>query len=178
MARIAKELGVPPAIIGRMVVTPPSDMVWLSPQELQSMGVSMIGKPDQLAQPQTPNIQQLPPGEPKDIAPTAKASAPSWDELTRKVAALSASQNNGKPKFFRVCQPEVGACITGISYRDKNNTDMAIKVVKDAKEVLISREVCSFNEMGDVRLCYYWDKNTSHRDMQNAKGEWHKVSDD
>jgi hypothetical protein len=48
MAKIAKELGVPPAIIGRMVVTAPSDMVWLSPADLQSMGTSMVGKPSQL----------------------------------------------------------------------------------------------------------------------------------
>ena len=47
MAKIAKELGVPPAIIGRMVVTSPQDMVWLSPQELQSMGVTMMGRPSQ-----------------------------------------------------------------------------------------------------------------------------------
>jgi hypothetical protein len=49
MAKVAKELGVPPAIIGRMVVTPPNEMVWLSPQELQSMGVTMVGKPAQTA---------------------------------------------------------------------------------------------------------------------------------
>jgi hypothetical protein len=34
MARIVKELGVPPSIIGKMVVTPPSDMVWLNPDDL------------------------------------------------------------------------------------------------------------------------------------------------
>src|SRR6202023_964804 len=48
MARLAKDLGVPPAIIGRMVVTPPAEMVWLSPADLQSMGTTMIGKPPQL----------------------------------------------------------------------------------------------------------------------------------
>jgi hypothetical protein len=51
MARIAKDLGVPPAIIGRMVVTPPSEMVWLSPSDFQSMGTSMVGKPDQSLHP-------------------------------------------------------------------------------------------------------------------------------
>ena len=47
MARFVKELGVPPAIIGRMVVTPPDDMVWLSPNDLRSMGVVMQGVPRQ-----------------------------------------------------------------------------------------------------------------------------------
>lgn len=49
MARVAKDLGVPSSIIGRMVVTPPSDMVWLSPGDLQSMGTTMVGKPVQIA---------------------------------------------------------------------------------------------------------------------------------
>lgn len=62
MARIAKELSVPSSIIGRMVVTPPSEMMWLSSTDLQSMGTTMVGKPIQT----TPNaavrptIQQLP----------------------------------------------------------------------------------------------------------------------
>src|ERR1700730_3857825 len=43
MARVAKELGVPSAIIGRMVVTRPNEMVWLSAADLQSMGTSMVG---------------------------------------------------------------------------------------------------------------------------------------
>lgn len=47
MARAAKDLGVPAAIIGRMVVTPPNEMVWLTPQDLLSMGTTMIGKPAQ-----------------------------------------------------------------------------------------------------------------------------------
>jgi hypothetical protein len=45
MARAANELGVPAAIVGRMVVTPPNEMVWLTPQDLQSMGTTMVGKP-------------------------------------------------------------------------------------------------------------------------------------
>jgi hypothetical protein len=44
MARVVKELGVPPSIIGKMVVTPPDDIVWLTPDELQSMGTTMIGE--------------------------------------------------------------------------------------------------------------------------------------
>jgi hypothetical protein len=61
---------------------------------------------------------------------------------------------------------------------DKNGTDMAIKVIKDAREVLIAREICSFNSSNDIRFCADWDKGTTHRDMQNVKGEWYKISDD
>lgn len=179
MARVAKELGVPPAIIGRMVVTPPAQMVWLSPADLQSMGTTMVGKPSQIPTRPEVNIQQLPPGEPTNIAPKAKASTSnSWSELVDAASAASARQNGGTQKYFRVCQPEMKVCISGISYRDKNGTDMAIKVVKDMNDTLVSREVCSFNEPGDIRLCFDWDKHTSHRDMQNAKGEWYKVADE
>jgi hypothetical protein len=179
MARVAKDLGVPPAIIGRMVVTPPAEMVWLSPTDLQSMGTTMIGKPSQIPTQPEANIQQLPPGDPTNITPNTKASTSnSWAGFVETVAATSASQNGGKPNYFRVCQPELKVCNSGISYRDKNGKDMAIKTVKDMNDTVIIREVCSFNDMGDIRLCFDWDRNTTHRDMKNAKGEWYKVADE
>jgi hypothetical protein len=48
MARVVKELGVPPGIIGQMVVTPPDQMVWLSPDDLRSMGTTMTGRAEQV----------------------------------------------------------------------------------------------------------------------------------
>ena len=48
MARAAKELGVPPAVLGKMVTTPPSQIVWLSPEDLCSMGAKYTGRPIQL----------------------------------------------------------------------------------------------------------------------------------
>ena len=180
MARFAKELGVPAAIIGRMVVTPPNEMVWLSPSDLQSMGATMVGKPSQIpASPQATNTQQLPPGNPTNIAPNSKASAPpNWNDFVDVVTATSASQNNGRPRYFRSCQPELKVCNSGIAYRDEKGADMAIKVVKDMKEAVISREICSFNAPGDIRVCFDWDKTTIHRDMKDAKGDWYKVADD
>jgi hypothetical protein len=38
MGRIAKQLGVPESIIGKMVITRPDQIVWLLPSDLQSMG--------------------------------------------------------------------------------------------------------------------------------------------
>jgi Sel1 repeat len=45
MARIVKELGVPASIIGKMVVTPPEELVWLTPDDLRSMGAVLTGRP-------------------------------------------------------------------------------------------------------------------------------------
>lgn len=180
MARVAKELGVPAAIIGRMVVTPPNEMVWLSPADLQSMGTTMVGKPSQISNPPlSTNIQQLPTGVPTDLSPKATASVrPTWNDMVDRATSTSANQNNGKPKYFRVCQPENKTCSTGISYKASDGTDMIVKVTKDVKDNIISRESCSFNVTNDIRVCVDWDKVTMHRDMQNGKGEWYKVSDD
>jgi hypothetical protein len=150
----------------------------------ESSGFAIYGhhngsKPSQIPTQPEASTQQLPAGEPSSIAPTAKASTPpSWSDFVEAVTATSARQNGGKPDYFRVCQPELKVCNTGISYRDKNGRDMAIKVVKDMNDTLLTREICSFNEMGDIRLCTDWDKNTTHRDMKNAKGEWYKVADE
>jgi hypothetical protein len=181
MARVAKELGVPAAIIGRMVVTPPNEMVWLSPADLQSMGTTMVGKPSQIPTPPlSSNTQQLPTGVPTDLSPKATATArvPTWNDMVDQATSRSASQNNGTPKYFRLCQPETKTCNTGIFFKANDGTDMIIKVTKDMKENIVSRESCTFNVTSDIRLCVDWDKQTMHRDMKNTSGEWYKVSDD
>jgi hypothetical protein len=177
MARIARELGVPAAIIGRMVVTPPNEMVWLSPADLQSMGTTMVGKPSQVPPPNA-GVSQLPPGSPTDLSPKTKASAaPTWDEILEKAVARSAKQNNGEPKYFRFCQPETKTCSTGVTAKDNDGADVILKVTKDARDNVLRREMCTFNETGDIRVCLDWDRNTKHRDMQNAKGDWYQVDD-
>ena len=184
MARIAKELGVPAAIIGRMVVTPPSEVVWLSPQDLQSMGVTMVGKPMQTKQPEYPGpvVQQLP-GPPTSLAPEnvpqAKASLPSsWNDLVEKAVTLSASQNSGKPVVNRFCQPELKTCTIAISFDLKNGKSGFVKTTEDMNGKTIRRESCQFNEFKDVRTCLNWDDGTSHRDMKNAKGDWYQIADE
>ncbi len=42
MARQAAEFGVPPAIIGKMVTTPPGDVTWLNKQDLAAMNTTML----------------------------------------------------------------------------------------------------------------------------------------
>jgi hypothetical protein len=51
MARILKDLGVPPGIIGKMVVTPPSEIVWLTREDLQSMGTTVVASADRTPPP-------------------------------------------------------------------------------------------------------------------------------
>jgi hypothetical protein len=60
MARVVKELGVPEGIIEKMVVTRASEIAWLSPNDLRSMGVAMNAKPDQMVLDQSTAPMQLP----------------------------------------------------------------------------------------------------------------------
>lgn len=185
MAKVARELGVPDSIIGRMVVTPPSDMVWLSPPDIQSMGTTMVGKPSQL-QPEvsrTDHPQQLPPGDPVSLAPNSTATVSqndhlTWNDFVDAVAKISAKQNSGTPRYFRGCQPDLKVCITGVTFRNKDNKEMAAKVVQDMNEKILTREVCELNVTSDIRFCTDWDRGTTHRDMKDIQGEWHQIAND
>lgn len=186
MAKIAKELGVPSAIIGRMVVTSPQDMVWLSPQELQSMGVTMMGRPIQ-SSPPVANLQQTPPDAPMSLSPsgsgvtasrTAKPdTAPTWAEIVNKAMDRSASQNNGKALFHRSCQPQLKVCNIGLSYVDNQGKVAFLKTIEDMNGKVIVREACTLNDFKDVRICVDWDTGISHRDMKDSSGTWSKVAD-
>src|SRR4051812_25471268 len=105
MARVVRELGVPSGIVGKMVVTPPTDMVWLTIDDLQSMNVTMLGKPMQ-----SPPDQQVMDRLPQVITPKNQASAPpnsplTWDQFLAGAIEISKEQNNGKARFARSCQP-------------------------------------------------------------------------
>ena len=197
MAKIAKDLGVPPAIIGRMVVTPPSEMVWLTPQDLQSMGVTMVGKPAQTAQTgpmadlqQTPSsgapTSILPPGTyatiPQTGGPPGVTGRPpgvmAWEQMVDLAMQRSSSQNNGKPLLTRFCQPEERICIIGLTFINNEGRVSFLKTVENANGKIIAREACTLNEFKDVRTCLDWDSGSSRRDMQNSKGDWIKVSDE
>ena len=89
MARAVKELGTPPAVIGKMVVTPPSEIVWLTPNELRSMGAVMTGKPRQTVPQEQQSALQLPPSSSSPQAQLEEKRL-SWKEVVEKSAALSA----------------------------------------------------------------------------------------
>lgn len=49
MARIAGTFGVPPGIVRRIIITRPTDIAWLSADDLRAMGTIMTGRPKQIA---------------------------------------------------------------------------------------------------------------------------------
>lgn len=173
MARICKDLGVPSNIIGKMVVTPPSQMVWLAPNDLRSMGTSMLGKPSQTA-PQASTDTQLP----AQIAPDtqAKKEELSWKNLVAGAVKISSEQNRGSPNVLRSCQPEMKICNMGIYFKGKDGKEVLIRKTEDLKGQMVSRDVCTFNEFKDVRTCVNWDSGKVQTDMKNAQGQWIQVN--
>lgn len=186
MARAAQDLGVPAAIIGRMVVTPPNEMVWLTPQDLLSMGTTMVGKPTQTVSPRaaaTANPasppQQTQAGDPVQLRPQTKsAEAPTWSEFVNKAIKRSAAQNNGKPDYSRRCQPEFKTCYDAIVVVGSDGKITSVKVTKDMNDKILRREVCTFNDSLDIRKCFDWDDGTTHRDMKDSDGKWYQVQGD
>jgi hypothetical protein len=97
MARKARAFGVPPDVIGRMVTTEPSDMAWLTADELREMDVRPIGaaQPDIpaspperiLNQPKRVALATRSPLERQGAAPTGGTNEP-WDGITYRPAQL------------------------------------------------------------------------------------------
>jgi hypothetical protein len=176
VARIIKELGVPPSIIGKMVITPPDEMVWLTPDDLRSMGTTMTGQPAQVRElPSNSLSSQLRPPE-KSATPNSTPPQ-SWEKILDRAIELSEQQNGGTPDISRLCQPEFKECINALAFKGKDGTDMIMKVTEDMNGKMLRRELCSFNSYGDIRTCVDWDKNESHRSMKNKNGDWYKVDD-
>jgi hypothetical protein len=198
MARVIKQLGVPAGIIGKMVVTPPDQMVWLSPADLRSMGTTLLGKPAQVP-PEPPSAR----GQPLDLSPQSQAritpsqtapvgqvpqqrtttdteqgkKPPDWETLVKVAVQLSLEQNNGKLKNVRTCQPEFKICIDGLPFRGKDGVDYMIRREEDMNGKTLRRELCSFNSDFDVRRCIDWDSGAVRRDMKDGDGRWQKIAD-
>jgi hypothetical protein len=190
MARALKELGVPEAILGKMVVTPPSSMVWLTPDDLRSIGTTMTGKPSQTpSEPPTGQVpNQLPSAAqaPVQLDPSNNAtlssqipqsSKKSWDELVKGASAFSRQQNGGSIQANRACQPELRICTMAIFFNDDDGSRMMIRRTENADGKLISRDVCSFNKFKDVRTCVDYDSGKATREMQNERKEWVVIED-
>ena len=184
MAGFAKDLGVPSAIIGRMVMTPPKQIVWLNSQDLQSMGVTVAETPMQKRQIPTDGrpTQQIPEefASPATLTPQARAgstSAPSWNEFIDKVAKISAEQNGGgNATVSRLCQPEFKNCVLGLTYLLKDGRQGLAVVIQDLNGKTMRREVCELNNSNNVRNCIDWDSGAKHRDEKSAKGDWVQIA--
>jgi hypothetical protein len=181
MARFARELGVPSAIIARMLSTPSKQIGWLNPQDLRSMGVS-AGNPVQtrLMPAGAPSVQQIPEDSRSlaTLTPQPKASRPSWTEFIDKTIALSAEQNKGSAVLSRLCKPELKMCVLAVAYSLKDGRQGLATVFQGVDGSITRREVCESNVSNDARDCIDWDTGAKYRDLKNTKGDWVQLSND
>lgn len=75
MARTVSEMGVPDAIVGRMIRTPPGGISWLSEAELVSMGAINLGAESGAAKP-PPMASSTPPVVPSPTPPAVALAQP------------------------------------------------------------------------------------------------------
>ena len=188
MAKIVKELGVPPAIIGQMVVTPPNQIVWLQPADLQSMGVTMTGAPRQPGQITPPPVvpqQTVPDGSPPStplglIGGLVSSVPPSrnelWGQLVKKTITQASYINPGASPLSRVCQPEYKSCVTAVFGKSDNGKPLMVRVTENIDGQMIARDVCTFNDFSDIRQCMNWDTGATTREMKDAAGRWSSVT--
>lgn len=169
-ARFAQDLGVPAAIIGKMVVTPASQMLWLTPDDLRSMGVVMTGRPVDRASaddgfptpPTTPRGRRAAADRPFD--------AMGWEELVGFAIRRSSEQHGGAPQVVRGCDPK-RQC-SAILFSDDDKGDMMVRRTEDRRGQVVERSLCQLNAFGDVRTCYVWDSTEVRTEMKNGNGVW------
>lgn len=186
MARVSKELGVPDIIIGKMVVTPPDQIIWLNPNELRAMGAKMTGKPAQVAAEVKPEANQpLPLQQRNQVLGQPQAnlqqSAPpparvAWKDYIESAMVISANQNGGRANVVRSCQPEIRRCNTAVWFTHKGKETIA-RISENADGKVIERDICEFNAFKDVRTCIDWDTGASSKEMKNEAGIWKQVSE-
>jgi hypothetical protein len=116
---------------------------------------------------------------PTDNATTSPSSQPrTWKSVVEAAISISSSQNGGEPRLGRSCQPEFKICTTAIFFVDKDRKEMMIKATENLTGQQIRREICTFNDFKDVRMCLDFDDGTTRRDMKNSSGDWYKVADE
>lgn len=106
MARKARAFGVPPDIIGRMVTTGPSDMAWLTADELREMDVRQIGATQREIPAPAPEptfdqskvaLTKPSPLQTKGAAPADGTNEP-WDGITYRPARLRPGAQSTDPE--------------------------------------------------------------------------------
>jgi hypothetical protein len=175
MARIVNQLGVPSGIVGKMVLTRPDQMVWLVPDDLRSMNVTLTGKPNQLAAPPVVNApQQITPPDTQ-----AKKSEPTWKEIVGAAVVRARRQRGpGANIVSRNCQPEYKICTNAIFFENNDGVDTMVQTVENLDGKIVRRQICEFNKHSDIRSCFNWDTGQKHRDMKGSDGKWTRVSND
>jgi hypothetical protein len=69
-------------------------------------------------------------------------------------------------------------CSTFVVLKANDGTDLMVRGAEDPNGNLVRRDICRFNQFGDVRVCTDWDTGTTSREMKDGSGNWYKVGNE
>jgi hypothetical protein len=166
MARLVSGVAnVPHSVVGRMVLTPPDQMAWLTPDELRSMNVTLTSKPPQPAA----GVERSPARTTAPPDGVAKPGGESWPEFAAKVEARSREQL-GPNYRTRKCDQKLGLCIVSFGYRSDDGTLTVVQIFEYPDGRIQDRLVCKNNAKDDNRTCTSWDTGKKIRHVKTADG--------
>ncbi|MBX9840493.1 MAG: hypothetical protein K2Z80_01665 [Xanthobacteraceae bacterium] len=163
-ARTVGEFGVPPVVVGKLVLTPPDQMAWLSPDELRSMNVTIAGS---LRRP-------LPVAPPLPAAtPAVKPDGISWSQYVAAAAELS--RRRLPDTLGDACNLYTMLCSRSFKFIDKDELRVEVTTVEKLNGNVVRREVCTFGRDSPVRSCFDWDTLETSHAVQGNDGQWKSV---
>jgi hypothetical protein len=165
MARwAAKELSIPSDIIGKMVMTPPSAVIWLSNAELASMGAQIRDRshPNRIS------------SDPEAVA--SRASSQGWPEILGSAVELSRVQNGGVVRSSRLCSPSTGACELSVAFQRADGRSEIVRTIQDRSGQTVSRAYCTFEPSGNLRHCMDFDTKRRSEEQKGLDGQWTGVN--
>ena len=150
-ARVVRELGVPPAIVDKLMQTPPGRVAWLTPGDLQSMNVAITGM---LRRPVPPEPATRP-AAPRRLTPF-KPDGLSWAQYVAETSELS--RRTFGPTYLReACNLHTALCSRSFIFIDAEEFRTHVTTDEDRSGNIVRREVCKSDLPGSDRSCFDWD---------------------
>jgi hypothetical protein len=156
-------IGVPPAIVGKLVLTPPDLMAWLMPPDLRSMNVTvtaMLRWPVPLAPAARRTPLQLTPFKPDGL---------SWLEYVAEASELS-RRTFGPTYLTEACSLLTALCSRSFVFIDAEDIHTYVTTVEEADGHIVQREVCKSNLPGSARSCFDWDTLEKYYSVMGSQG--------
>jgi hypothetical protein len=162
IARIISELGVPPGIVGKLMLTPPHEIAWLSPPDLRSMNVTvtaMLRWPGPLEPPARP-------ATPRRLTPL-KPDGLSWPEYVAETSELS-RRTFGPTYLSEACSLYTMLCSRSFVFIDADEFRTHVTTIEDVGGRIVQREVCK--DIGGAMSCFDWDTLEKYHTVTGRDG--------
>ena len=163
-AKIIREFGVPPAIVDKLMRTPPGRMAWLTPGDLQSMNVAITG----LLRRPVPPEPATRPVAPRRLTPF-KPDGLNWPQYVAETSELS-RRTFGPTYLGEDCSLYTALCSRSFVFIDAEDVRTHVTADEDKSGNIVRREVCKSDMPGDVRSCLDWDTLENYYSVRGRYG--------